>query len=270
MRFLTSAYHYINILSLDVAAGAVVSSLFFSEILGVAISSYTLAVLAITVWIIYTVDHLRDAMIIAKPASTPRHSFHQKNFRILIICVFTLLFIDAVIIYFFVPWRVIIYGSCLGVLVLFYLVFQRKFKFLKEFLVACLYTSGVVLPSFSLIGWDLTPLTFILTAQFCVTALINLLLFSLIDFEQDRQHAQNSFVTRFGRQRTRSAIWVLGTISICTSVFVSTVDSRSAIILILMNVVLLVILIFEKRFNANNYYRIIGDAIFFIPMLYLL
>ena len=270
MRFLTRVYHYINILSLDVAAGAVVGALFFSEIFGVAISSYTLAVLAITVWIIYTVDHLRDAMVIPTPASTPRHSFHQTNFRILNICVLTLLFIDAIIIYSFVSVEVILYGSCLGLLVLSYLVFQRRCKFLKEFFVACLYTGGIVLPSVALHGWDIAPLTFILTAQFCITALVNLLLFSLIDFEQDREHAQSSFVTRFGRQSTRIAIWTLTSINICTSVFVFMSEPRHATIFILMNIVLLAILVFEKYAKANTYYRIIGDAIFFIPLLFML
>jgi hypothetical protein len=270
MRFLKSGYHYINILSLDVAAGSVVGALFFSEIFGVVISPYTLAVLAITVWIIYTVDHLRDAMIIPKPASTLRHSFHQNNFRMLIVTVLSVLFVDAVIIYFFISLKVIIYGSCLGILVLSYLVFQRKCKFLKEFFVACLYTGGIVLPSVALNGWDFSPLTFILAAQFCITALVNLLLFSLIDFDRDREHAQSSFVTRFGQQPTRVAIWVLTSVNICTSVFVFTSDPTRAIIFILMNTVLLVILVFEKHVKANTYYRMIGDAIFFIPLLYLL
>jgi hypothetical protein len=270
MRFLKRAYRYINILSLDVAAGAGVGALFFSRIFGVTISPYTLAVLAISVWIIYTVDHLRDAMVIPKPASTPRHSFHQKNFRILMICVLSLLFVDTVIIYAFVPLRVIIYGSCLGLLVLSYLVFQRKCKYLKEFFVACLYTGGILLPSVALHGWHFTPVSFILTAQFCITALVNLLLFSLIDFEQDREHAQSSFVTRFGKQSTRMAIWVLAFINICTSVFVFTLYPRCAAIFILMNIVLLIILVSEKHVKATTYYRIIGDAIFFIPLLYLL
>ena len=54
-------YQYINILSLDIAAGAVISAVFFAQIFNVQIKPYGLLALGLTVWIIYTVDHLRDA-----------------------------------------------------------------------------------------------------------------------------------------------------------------------------------------------------------------
>jgi 4-hydroxybenzoate polyprenyltransferase len=259
-----------NVLSLDVAIGAVVSSLFFSEIFDVAISHNTLTALAITVWIIYTLDHLRDAKIIPKPAATVRHSFHQNNFRVLIAIVFAFLVLDMIIVFFFIPHVVIVYGFCLGLLVLLYLVFQHNFKFLKEFFVACLYTSGIILPSVAGHGLEVPAVTYIFIGQFCLTALVNLLLFSLFDFEQDRHHEQNSFVTWFGRESTRRLIWALITINISASLFLFVLDNKAAIIFILMNAVLLSILCFERSLRANNYYRMIGDAIFFVPMLYFL
>jgi hypothetical protein len=70
-----------NILSLDVVAGAVAGALFFGEILQVQLSFSVLTALGLTVWIIYTLDHLRDAKQILNVASTDRHRFHQEHFK---------------------------------------------------------------------------------------------------------------------------------------------------------------------------------------------
>ena len=49
MTFLHRLYQYINILSLDVVAGAVTGALFFGELLQVPIDPFVLAALALTV-----------------------------------------------------------------------------------------------------------------------------------------------------------------------------------------------------------------------------
>ena len=74
---LVRLYRILNTLSLDVSIGAVISAMFFAEVLQVKILPYGLATLALTVWIIYTIDHLRDARAIGTKASTARHLFHQ-------------------------------------------------------------------------------------------------------------------------------------------------------------------------------------------------
>jgi hypothetical protein len=61
-------FHKVNVLSIDVALGSVCAALFFGKYVAVGISPVTLAVLALTVWIIYTVDHLMDAKRITGPA----------------------------------------------------------------------------------------------------------------------------------------------------------------------------------------------------------
>ena len=50
----------LNILSIDIAAGAVICCAFFADILGVSVLPYGFITLGLTVWIIYTVDHLLD------------------------------------------------------------------------------------------------------------------------------------------------------------------------------------------------------------------
>lgn len=269
MAFLNRMYQYINILSLDVVAGSVICSLFFARILRAPVSHFALGALGLTVWIIYTIDHLRDALTIPRLASTDRHRFHQENFASILIILAAIILIDLAMIW-YIPVMILAYGLGLGLLVLIYLIFQRYLKFLKEVFVACLYTGGVLLPSLAITQESLSPLHYILIGQFCLTALINLLLFSLFDYEQDRHQQQHSFVTWFGPASTRKGILILGLLNVLCCISLWPFFAKIALIFMLMNGLLLMILLFQKHFVSNNYYRIMGDAIFFIPMLYLL
>jgi len=269
MKFLNALYQHINILSLDVVGGAVVSALFFGALLRVFIPFTALVALAFTVWIIYTLDHLQDAMTIPGIASTDRHRFHQQHFRVLFGLMLAVALLDVVLL-FFLPSAILRGGIILGAIVLFYLIMQRYLRFLKEFFVACLYTAGIMLPAVALAGDSILPVHYLVAAKFFITALMNLLLFSLFDYREDRHHQQHSFVTWFGQKPTRASIVVLGLLNIVSGLWLWDFDSRVAVIFVGMNVLLLTILVLERRLLANNLYRILGDAVFLFPVVYLL
>jgi len=262
-------YQYVNILSIDVAAGAAICALFFARIFQVAVSPYALAALALTVWVIYTIDHLRDARAIQTVASTDRHRFHQQHFRTMIVIALFVTAADFVLIW-FMPRSVLTAGLLLWAIVLVYLMFQRYLKFLKEFFVALLYTAGVILPAVAVLTADLNLVHAVLIGKFFITALMNLLLFSLFDYHEDRRQRQYSFVTWFGPVSTRRGIVLLGLLNILLGIVLWSFDPAVALIFITMNLMLLAILFFQQQLVLHNYYRILGDAVFFIPVLYLL
>ena len=269
MKFLNQIYQHINILSLDVVAGSVVSALFFARLLEVTPGSLAFLCLALTVWIIYTVDHLRDARDISSPASTDRHRFHQIHFNVILIILITTIVANSIIL-FFLPPDIIRSGVALGFVVLLYLVFQRYLKFLKEVFVACLYTAGVALPSLSLFPGLLLPEHYVIIAKFAITALMNLLLFSLFDLEVDRDQEQHSFVTWFGPVATHYAILFLGLLNIISGFSLWNFDMPVAWIFITMNVLLIAVLFLKRQLVRDNYYRMVGDAVFLIPVFYVL
>ena len=269
MKFLNQIYQHINILSLDVVAGSVVSALFFSRLLDVTPDALVFLCLALTVWMIYTVDHLRDARNISSPASTDRHRFHQVHFRIIVIILVTTIVLNFIII-FFLPPAITESGLALGFVVFLYLLFQRYLKFLKEVFIACLYTAGIMLPSFSFFQGALLPEHYLIIGKFTITALMNLLLFSLFDLEVDRDQEQHSFVTWFGPAATRYAIIFLGLLNILSGLWLWGFDTRVAWIFITMNVLLIAVLFLKKELVRNNYYRIVGDAVFLIPAIYII
>ena len=269
MKIAMRLYRYVNILSLDVVAGAVICSLFFARIFGARVSPYAVAALALTVWVIYTIDHLRDARAIRTVASTDRHRFHQQHFKAMLT---TLLLVTAVVIGLIplMPREVLVAGVSLGSVVALYLVLQRYLRFLKEFFVALLYTAGILLPSLAAMSWNLDPVHGVLIGKFFITALMNLLLFSLFDYQEDRHQQQHSFVTWFGPTPTQRGILFLGLLNILLGFALWSLDSGVALIFITMNLMLLAILFYRKRLVSHSYYRILGDAVFFLPVLYLL
>lgn len=269
MSLFNKIYQYVNILSLDVVAGSIICSLFFAKLFSVSTSAYTITALAFSVWAIYTIDHLKDARAISGLASTDRHRFHQKNFKLLAIIV-SIVIIVGVILTRFIPEEISSFGLVLGSLVVIYLILHPHAKFLKEFFVAALYTGGVILPALVVTDLLLKPIHYVIIIQFFLTALANLLLFSLFDFEHDQEHQQYSFVTWFGRSPSRTGILILGATNFVSGLCMFPFNQTAAIIVMLMNAVLLVIGLNQKHFRRNNFYRIVGDAIFLLPILYLI
>jgi hypothetical protein len=271
MQRLIRFYSFVNILSLDIAAGAVVSALFFSKILSVHILPYGLAALALTVWIIYTTDHLRDAMVIENTASSERHRFHQKYFRQLLVFLLIAIALDLVLIL-YARKPVFRWGVNLGSIVFIYLVVQRYLKILKETLIAILYTIGVLLPSLSVSEVTLSFEHYCLFIEFALVALMNLFIFSWYDYETDLADHQRSFATTAGRDTTRIFIYLIAiaVLALWTYLVFSNFYPAAATIVLSMAILHLTIFRLAKTpLSFGTHYRILADAIFVVPLIYL-
>jgi len=261
----------INLLSLDIAIGAVGGACYFARILEVKVTPYALASLGLTVWIIYTADHLLDARKIQGPASTNRHRFHQQHFRALAVAVIVAAVVDFVMILFIK--RAVLYGGfMMFTVVLLYLALHRKLAWLKEVVVAVLYGAGVLLPSLLVTPILLQIPDYALFVVFFITALINLLLFSWFDREYDLADRHQSFVTLMGVRRTLMLLLVLFVLNVGICVYGLFIPGYQGAFLIplLMNAVLGLILAFRGWFAYNDRFRLLGDAVFLLPFLYLL
>jgi hypothetical protein len=271
MRSIVRLYGIFNTLSLDIVAGAVASALFFARIFEVHIRPYGFVSLALTVWIIYTVDHLRDAKRIRHQASTERHRFHQRNFRALIYCVAIAWVLDLLTIVFIrtkiIEWGVILFG-----IVALYLVGERSLRFAKELFIACLYSCGVLLPSLALTEMRMDTSHYLLIIQFGIVAWINLLMFSWFDHTFDQQDNQYSFVTIFGKSATQFFLTGLVAINFCVAILQISLYGLTlpVLIVLLMNTTLLMIFLFRNRLAKNDLYRFAGDGVFFFPILLLI
>ncbi len=271
MTKILRAYQLINILSLDVAAGAMVCASFFAQILEVTILPHGLISLGLTVWIIYTADHLLDARKSKQVAATERHRFHQRYFKVLVAIMILVVLIDASQIY-FIRSIVFVAGLWLSFFVMSYFLVQQRLGFLKELLAALLYTSGVLLIPFS-VKSHLASSQILLILQFGITAWINLLLFSWIDRPLDERDSHQSFATTYGERATFKALLILFVLSGALTVTqLLLFPLCTAVVLTLTSMNVLLLLIFMKRdfFEQKDYYRLLGDAIFLLPIIHLL
>lgn len=270
MRFLVHFLQHINILSIDIVLGSVASALFFGRIFHVHIKPIGLVALGLTVWAIYTIDHLRDARKIARPAATLRHRFHQENFRILSFLLCLAILADAVAI-FFIRRQVFEWGLLLTSVVILYLIFHRSLQFLKELFVASLYTAGVLLLSVTVMAVDANTQHYLMILQFLIAAWTNLVLFSWFDQAFDQRNDQNSFVTILGRKTAQTFLNYLFIVSFLLTIIqlIIATPLMPVLILFLMNAALFLIFVFRKYLEKDDRYRLIGDAVFLFPSLLL-
>jgi hypothetical protein len=263
MKGIVQMYRYFSILSIDVALGAVCSALFFAELLSVKVLPVGLITLGLTVWIIYSVDHLLDARKIKSSASTERHRFHQKHFRALAIIVAITIFVNAILI-FFIRRPVFFGGVLLAIIVFGYLILHSVVKFPKEILIAILYVGGVLLPSISVTSIPMATWPWILIVQFFITALLNLVIFSWYDQPHDRSDGNRSIALHLGEQNTQRLIWIL--LSVNLILFIPGPWNHYSVIVLLMNAILFTVFVNRKNLATNDTYRFYGDAIFFLPL----
>jgi 4-hydroxybenzoate polyprenyltransferase len=264
MPSFANVYRVLNLLSIDVALGSVCSALFFSKVFRVSLLPYALTVLAITVWVIYTVDHLLDARKVSAPASTERHQFHQRNFAVLARVVLIAIVVNGVLI-FFIRKPVLVGGIYLISAVGVYLLVQPYLKVSKEIVIALLYTLGVTLPSLAVTDIARQEWPWTLLVQFFLTALTNLILFAWFDRENDRKDKRGSFVVSLGEKNTVSIIWILLILSV-TLTFTS--GTGASYFILAGDLILLIIFAGRSFFERHDRFRLLGDAIFFIPLVY--
>ena len=262
MPVLVRFFQYINILSLDIVGGSIASALFFGKILKVQIKPIGLVALGLTVWAIYTIDHLRDARKIAHPAATLRHRFHQDNFRVLLFLLLIAIIADAIAI-FFIRRQVFEWGLILSAVVALYLILHRSLRFLKELFVASLYTVGVLLLSVTVSPIHLEMPHYCMIIQFAIAAWTNLLLFSWFDQVFDQRNEQNSFVTILGRKTTQAFLYGLFLASFLLTIVQLLMEIQMApvLILLLMNATLFLIFMFRVPLEKDDRFQLVKNLI---------
>jgi len=267
MDILVRFYRTCNLLNLDVVAGTVISALFFSKLFLVSPHAPDIIVLGLTVWIIYTVDRLLDIRNLASTAASERHKFHQLNQRLLwklifcigLIIIFLIFYLSSVVL-----WN----GMYLSGAVVIYILLQKYLK-AKEIVVALLYTAGVLLPGWSLRLTAVSTEGYLLITQLFIVALINLFLFSWFEYDTDQQDGHSSIAIRWGKKASGNFLLILSGINLLITLFLFIQYSVAipALPFLLMTLVLTAIFKFHKFFMIDSRYRIVGDAVFIIPLL---
>ncbi|TXH25692.1 MAG: hypothetical protein E6Q96_08815 [Cyclobacteriaceae bacterium] len=260
-------YRLLNVLSLDVALGAVCCAAWFARGFQAQLRPYAYLALGLTVWIIYTADHLLDGSKITREASTYRHRFHQKHFKTLLVIVLLAVFVDFTLL-FFIRLKILYAGLGLFLIVILYLLVNRWLSFVKEIVIALVYSCGVLLPAFSVKQTALSIPDAVWIGCFFLTTLINLILFSVYDLHSDKADGSNSFVLTFGEEFTRKILFVL--FSLQAALIMTLLYNKMlnmSVVLFVMNTTLLVLFSKPSFFKQSDRYRLYGDVIFLFPVV---
>ncbi len=265
-------YRYCNLLSLDVAIGACICSVYLSRLMLVNIPWLSILVLGLTVWLIYTFDHLQDAKKINDVANTERHKFHQKNFSSLTIISALVLVLIAILI-FYLPVTTVVMGAALACFVVAYFIILHflglNSSYHKEILIAIIYASGIFLAPMSIYDGAIELVTILIFGQFVNLALINLLIFSWLERDKDRVNGFPSLVNIVGGHWSKRLIIMLIGLQLALSLFMvirfGIVDV--SLIIVTMTAILGGIAFFSEYFYQNERYRLIGDFVFLIPII---
>lgn len=273
-RFL---FRRLRILSLDVVLGAIASGSMVVHLLTLDMPVFWWLALPMSVWVIYTADHLLDAYRIGDQAHTERHLFHHVHFRPIALIWGALLLSCLTWIPWNLPIEMIFFGLGMGACVMIHLtlvswVGGRISRLLqKELGVGLIYTAGVWGGPLSLFD-SIPPGLWILCLQFFLLAMFNLLLFSMYEIQSDELDGHTSFVRAIGVGRTRqvliglaSAILLLMAGSLWMSISKETLAVQG--IYLAMLSLFLVLMQFPQYFEAGEKYRIWGDAAFLLPAL---
>lgn len=248
-----------------------------ATLLQVSIPWSVYACLGGAVWLVYTIDHLLDAKQIDEKAVSSRHQFHRDYFALIIRLWIAVLVATLIITIFWLPLITIKFGLVAVGLVIIHLVLVKllgtKLSILvqKEFGVAMAYAVGVVVGPLSLAG-ELSEAFIYFTSQVFLLAFINLLEFSYFDKRIDQLQGQVSLSLVLGRKKLRNIIGFLLLVNLIVmqvSIYKFPSFERVYGVLWLAWLVLLVIMLFPKKFIRNEYYRVFGDMVFLFPILLL-
>jgi hypothetical protein len=279
LTYLRTIYY----LSFPVVIGAVFSNRMAARLSDVdPIHWATPIMLALVVFIIYTVDRLLDVRKYSiNPASQPltaRHRFHQQHAALLWKLVLGAAGL-ALVLTFFLPGSVIEFGLILGFICAVYVgaVFRlpahHPALLLKEPLVAVFYAAGIW-GSVWVQRPSVSGIEIVQGIMFMGIAFQNLLLFAVMEQLEPPRQPTFSLATAWGLEscdtilRWMTWIMVLAGLTIC---FVTTdrFAQRSAIMLSLMSLTLYGIQRYPTYFLENERYRWLGDGVFWLPMLVL-
>ena len=276
-----SLYTHIRHLSIDVAVGALCGGSMVAAYLAVPMHWSWYVILPLSVWAIYTGDHLMDARRLGDAASTPRHRFHHRHFRLLLVLALLAAMTSVVLASVFLGVTGVLFGLGLGVLAgahlaLVKFVGERNSPLLvKELGVALVYSAGIWGLPLIMSGALATREAMVPAAQFLLLALANLLEFSLYEFDSDKRDGHTSLVQAIGRKGTirftrlvLAAAVGLGVYLLASTGGAATV--RLETVYALMAGVLAALIYRPVWFMHHERYRVWGDAAFLLPVLYIL
>ena len=258
--------------------GALASSCFAARLFNASPGWAWWLVLAGTVWVLYTGDHLLDAWKHRKKSNKERHQFIFRNRKILLWSMAVISSIVLLLVFNFLERSFLIYILLLAGLVLLFYAMRHLFRknrllFIPgEIFILLIYLAGTWLgPLVTRSGELQTPHALIVSMVVGVL-LMNLGIISLYDIQRNSRLGIASLAHSLGKKSTRNLLFYTGMMVYILAIMqflIFGVDRtmQFAFILSGMTTILLLVLFLPAFFNRNETYRLTADAVLYMGFL---
>lgn len=263
-------YRYIRILSLDIVAGAMASLCFAANVMEVELHRSYYIILGITVWLIYTADHLMDGARTKGKSLSETHNFFYR-FQIPLVLVFLILLIlDFRLVVYRLDQRIVEFGMAPALATVFYLLLNRyygqasRWFFIKELWISLIYTIAIWGGPVILAGDSMNTSQLLLASSFFLVISSNVLIYSIYERELDAREGTRSLVRDFGLTVSLNTSLLVLIISLLLSLIAYLFFDAGLIHWVLLTIIpatLLLIIRFPYFFSENNRYGIMADLV---------
>jgi 4-hydroxybenzoate polyprenyltransferase len=274
-------YRILHYLSIDIVLGALASSCFAARLFATDPGWVWWITLALTVWLLYTGDHMLDAWKHRKKIERDLHYFMMKNRKSLVWSMGVIAVVDLLLIFNLLDQELMKYALFLSGLVLVFYAMRhvfRKNRILRipgEFFILLLYMAGTWLGPVLASEITLEAGHSLVALIFAGVLLMNLGVITLYDMNLDKRMGIASMAQLLGIKRSKNLVLVTAIAIYLISLLQFMVFEMDrffhfALILAGMTTILLLILYYPSRFRKKDYFRLAADAVLFMGFLALL
>lgn len=279
VHMLLRFYRTLSYLNLDVVAGALICSRFAEKVLQIAEPTTVYnTCLALSIWLVYTIDRLIDITRKESKQLSKRHLFHKEHKRVLWPAVAVVFLLNSWLAVTLLTYAMLVFGLLVVSGVTAYLIVVNMLPagssrwFQKEPLIALVYTTGVWGSKL----WLAPSIPFrafmVIVVPFFLLALMNLLVFSYFETDTDKENNQRSLSTLLGSETVGKIIMVLFALILTINLTMIRMDATPLYLMISITRTAMTFILFSlfyrsEFFYENEQYRLIGDAVFMLPVI---
>ncbi len=242
---------YLRLFSLDIIAGAISGTMFFSYIFNVHIPIYWYISLALSMLVIYLTDHILDSIRFAGSKY-----FFYKNYRKEIL-LFILLagLLNVTLIFTRFPDTLLMKSLYPGLAMIIYFVVNHilKIKVLKELLIAAIYMIVLIFFPVFYLHEQLDTRTLFIIISYFLLVLSNVFMFT---YEERRNKIYKYFTILFLFLSVSINIMMIATTQNLDLIF---------IIPVIMALILFITLTKFRNTKYDYYFAFITDGVFVLP-----
>lgn len=269
----------LQVLSIEVVAAGLCACIFAARICHAKIAASHYMILAGSIWVIYTADHLIDSIRSQSESILIKRTFHKKNFEILSIlasCMIGLLFYLSVTRLAMDIWLyglVLLFFSCL------HLIFSQIKTFTnypKEVVIAFIFCTGIWLLPFYLKKQSSLLIMVLVFIHLWLCVFGNLMVISIFERKDDRTQQQLSMVQTVGTKKSIRIVQAITVLMVVLTIGLaffqySIINMVLILILLIIGSWPLVLVVCYKTFFKKKRYLFYCDKVFWlylIPALY--